>query len=175
MTVEALRGRRPEVLGDLLERYGCEIQGVAYLILRERAAAEDVVVETLLTAFDRGDSLRDPDALRPWLLRIATNRALAVRRHEGRVVQLHVVPEAAGHDPDADERLALLSVVGALPARMRAAVVLRYYADLPVREVAEALGTSENTVKTQLREALERLRLALAESDTPRSREASNG
>ncbi len=66
MTVEALRGHRPEVLGDLLERYGREIQGVAYLILRDRAAAEDVVVETLLIAFDRRGSLRDPDALRPW-------------------------------------------------------------------------------------------------------------
>ena len=44
---------------------------------------------------------------------------------------------------------------------MRAAVVLRYYADMSVREAAEALGTSENTVKTQLREALEHMRSAL--------------
>ena len=175
MTVEALRGHRPEVLGDLLERYGREIQGLAYLILRDRSAAEDVVVETLLIAFDRGDSLRDPDALRPWLLRIATNRALGIRRSGGRVVQLHVIPERATSDPDIEERLAMLSIVDRLPARMRAAVVLRYYADLPVRDVATALGTSENTVKTQLRQALERLRLALAELDTPRSREAHHG
>lgn len=47
MTVEALRGHRPEVLSDLLERYGREIQGVAYLVLRDRTAAEDVVVDTL--------------------------------------------------------------------------------------------------------------------------------
>jgi RNA polymerase sigma-70 factor (ECF subfamily) len=173
MTVEALRGHRPEVLDDLLDRYGREIQGVAYLILRDRSAAEDVVVETLLTALERGDSLRDPDALRPWLLRIATNHALGVRRREGRVVQLSVLPEGAGHDPDIGDRVELLRVVGELPTRMRAAVVLRYYADLPVRDVASALGTSENTVKTQLREALERLRSALA--DAPRSLEASHG
>ena len=99
MTVEALRGRRPEVLADLLDAHGRELQGVAFLILRDRAAAEDVVVETLLTAFDRGDTLRDPDALRPWLLRIATNRALAVRRSEARVVQLHVVPDRVAPTP----------------------------------------------------------------------------
>jgi RNA polymerase sigma factor (sigma-70 family) len=173
MTVQALRDRRPEVLGDLLERYGREIQGVAYLILRDHQAAEDVVVETLLAAFDHAGSLRDPDALRPWLLRIASNRALAMRRSESRVVTLAVVPDSARHDPDAAERLTLLSVVHQLPVRMRAAVVLRYYADLPVRDVAAALGTSENTVKTQLRESLERLRIALAE--TPRSREAIDG
>ena len=175
MTVEALRGRRPEVLGELLEQHGREIQGVAYLILHDRAAAEDVVVETLLAAFDHGDALRDPDALRPWLLRIATNRALAVRRSGARVVQLHVVPDRADRPSDEDERLTLLAVVDRLAPRMRAAVVLRYYADLPVRDVAAALGTSENTVKTQLREALEHLRHALAELDTPRPREVTHG
>jgi RNA polymerase sigma-70 factor (ECF subfamily) len=173
MTVEALRGHRPEVLEDLLERYGREIQGVAYLILRDRAAAEDVVVDTLLTALERGDQLRDPGALRPWLLRIATNRALGVRRSSARVVQLHVVPDRPSRRPDEDERLTLLGCIDGLAPRMRAAVVLRYYADLPVREVAEALGTSENTVKTQLREALEHLRRALADEGT--SREASHG
>jgi RNA polymerase sigma-70 factor (ECF subfamily) len=174
MTVEALLDRRPEVLADLLDEFGRELQGVAYLILRDRAAAEDVVVETLLTAFDRGDTLRDPEALRPWLLRIAINRALAVRRSGARVVQLHVVPDRAAPAQDEDSRLALLAGLDRLPARMRAAVVLRYYADLPVKGVAEALGTSENTVKTQLREALERLRLALADEDL-RSREAAHG
>ena len=76
MTVEALRRGRPEVLATLLDEYGREIQGVAYLILRDRAAAEDVLIDTLMTALDRGSQLRDPAALRAWLLRIATNQAL---------------------------------------------------------------------------------------------------
>lgn len=173
MTVEALRGHRPEVLGDLLERYGREIQGVAYLILRDRPGAEDVVVDTLLTALDRGDTLRDPEALRPWLLRIAVNKALSARRSTSRVVQLHVLPDRAGRRTDEDERIALLGVVDRLAPRMRAAVVLRYYADLPVRDVAEALGTSENTVKTQLREALAQVRTALGDAET--FREAFHG
>jgi RNA polymerase sigma factor (sigma-70 family) len=173
MTVEALRRHRPEVLDDLLERYGREIQGVAYLILRDRAAAEDVVVDTLLTALDHGDQLRDAEKLRPWLLRIATNRALGVRRSSSRVVQLHVVPDRPARRPDEDERLTLLACVDRLAPRTRAAVVLRYYADLSVRETAEALGTSENTVKTQLREALAQMRAALDEGgETP---EASHG
>jgi RNA polymerase sigma-70 factor, ECF subfamily len=177
MTVEALRGHRPEVLDDLLARYGHEIQGVAYLVLRDRAAAEDVVMDTLLTALDRGDQLRDPNALRPWLLRIATNAALGMRRSTSRVVQLHVVPDAPAFRPDDDERLALLASVDRLAPRMRAAVVLRYYADLPVRDVAETMGTSENTVKTQLREALELMRRTLGEREGARAgaREAING
>ena len=75
MTVQALRGHQPEVLDHLLATYGPEIQGVAYLILRDPSAAEDVVIDTLLTALDRGEQLRDATAIRAWLLRIATNRA----------------------------------------------------------------------------------------------------
>jgi DNA-directed RNA polymerase specialized sigma24 family protein len=64
MTVEALRRQRPETLADLLEAYGREIQAVAYLIVRDHAEAEDIVVETLLTAFERGGAIRDERALR---------------------------------------------------------------------------------------------------------------
>jgi DNA-directed RNA polymerase specialized sigma24 family protein len=65
MTVAALRGHRPEVLDDLLARYGRELAGVARLTLRDQAGAEDVVVDTLLMALDRGEQLRDEAALRP--------------------------------------------------------------------------------------------------------------
>jgi DNA-directed RNA polymerase specialized sigma24 family protein len=80
MTVQALRRGRPEVLAELLDRFGRDMQAVAYLIVRDRAAAEDIVADSLLAALDHGRSLRDDDALRPWLLRIATNRALRYRR-----------------------------------------------------------------------------------------------
>jgi RNA polymerase sigma factor (sigma-70 family) len=163
MTVAALRGHRPEVLDELLARFGRDLQGVAYLILRDRAAAEDVVVDTLLTALERGHQLRDETALRPWLLRIAMNQALGARRSGARVVALHVMPETADAEADHAARLALLAAVDQLAPRTRAAIVLRYYADLSVRDVAVALGTSENTVKTQLREALAHLRAWLGD------------
>ena len=166
MTVEALRRRRPETLGDLLEAYGRELQSVAYLILRDRAEAEDVVIETLLTAFEKGGSIREERSLRAWLLRVATNHALASRRRSGRIVRLDLVPDrsAAGDlGTDTSTRLALLSGIADLPLQMRAAVVLRYYADLSVDEVATTLGKSPNTIKAQLQTALDRLRIHLAD------------
>ena len=166
MTLEALRRRRPETLDALLAAYGRELQAVAYLILRDRPAAEDVVIETLLTAFERAGQIRDERALRAWLLRIATNKALSVRRTESRVVRLEVVPERASPrdlSGDATDRLALLDSVAALPLQMRAAIVLRYYADQSVDEVAATLGKSPNTIKAQLQTALDRLRIHLAE------------
>lgn len=166
MTVEALRRRRPETLADLLDAYGRELQSVAYLILRDRAEAEDVVIETLLTAFEKGGSIREERSLRAWLLRVATNHALASRRRSGRIVRLDVVPDrsAAGDlGMDTSTRLALLDGIANLPLQMRAAVVLRYYADLSVSEVAATLGKSPNTIKAQLQTALDRLRIHLAD------------
>src|SRR5215207_7472417 len=90
MTVEALRRRRPETLGALLETYGRELQSVAFLILRDRAEAEDVVIETLLTAFEKAGSIRDDRALPAWLLRVATNHALGVRRRSGRTERARI-------------------------------------------------------------------------------------
>jgi RNA polymerase sigma factor (sigma-70 family) len=60
----------------------------------------------------------------------------------------------------------LLAGVDELPPQMRAAVVLRYYADLSVDAVAVALGKSPNTIKAQLQTALDRLRGHLAEPVT---------
>ena len=161
MTVQALRDHRVETLADLLDRFGREIQAVAWLILRDRSLAEDVTIETLLTAFERGDQIRDDAALRAWLLRVATNKAISLRRSSSRVVELHLAPDRAAPGSVADEaadRVALLAGVADLPIQMRAAVVLRYYADLPVEAVAAALGKSPNTIKAQLQTALDRLR-----------------
>ena len=174
MTVDALRRGSVDVLDVLLDKYGRELQRVAFLILHDSAAAEDVVADTLITAFERGASLRDPGALRPWLLRIAANHALQHRRRAVRVVHLDLLPDAAAkrqgasasERADADDLAALWQGVAALPPRTRAAIVLHYYADLPVVDVAAALGVSANTVKSQLKSGLQHLRSALADAPT---------
>ena len=178
MTVQALRSRRPETLAELLDAHGREIQAVAWLILRDRLLAEDVTIETLLTAFEKAGQIRDDAALRPWLLRVATNRALSMRRRSARIVDLALVPDAAAPGDlatDSADHVALLAGMAELPLQMRAAVVLRYYADLPVEEVAKALGKSPNTIKAQLQTALDRLRRSLADqtgSVAPEARHA---
>ena len=175
MTVQALRDRRPETLAELLDAHGREIQAVAWLILRDRLLAEDVTIETLLTAFEKAGSIRDDTALRAWLLRVATNKAVSVRRSTARIVDLSVVPDRAApgdHASTTTDNVALLAGVAELPVQMRAAVVLRYYADLSVDEVARALGKSPNTVKAQLQTALDRLRRSLTDPAATAATEA---
>jgi RNA polymerase sigma-70 factor (ECF subfamily) len=175
LTVDRLRRGEPQVLAELLEQHGKEIQGVAYLILRNAADAEDVLMDTLVAALDRGSSLKDPAALRPWLLKIATNQALGRQRRFRRVTWVQLPTDSPGPLVDTTEHVALVQSLAGLPIRSRAAVVLHYYADLPVAEVAAVMGTSENTVKSQLRTGLARLRQVLDTSVVPVSHaEATN-
>ena len=121
----------------------------------------ETLADTLLTALERGHQLRDETALRVWLLRIAANKALGMRRRSVRLIRLGSLGETSSPEvmeSAALERVLLIDELASLPPRIRAAVVLRYYADLSVDEVAAALGTSRNTVKTQLRIGLDRLR-----------------
>lgn len=158
---DMVRRGADEALDALYVRYADEIQGVAFLILRDRFDAEDVMADTLIAAWKKGPELRDPAALRGWLLRIATNRALSLRRRrrDVRLVETLEVPTADSTGPLA-ARMALLGAIDDLPIEMRAAVVLHYFADLTVEDVARSLGKSPNTIKSQLRVALGRLRAA---------------
>jgi RNA polymerase sigma factor (sigma-70 family) len=169
MTVARLRLGRTEVLADLLDGHGRDMQAVAYLVLRNHTAAEDAVADALLIALDKGRELRDENAVRAWLLRIVTNRALRMRERSLRVVELDVAAEAtaAPPGPDRDDLLALWQAVSNLPPRMRAAIGLRYYLDLPIETVAHILDVSPNTIKTQLKSALAHLRRDLAEEGSP--------
>ena len=167
-----LRANKPGVIADLLAEYGAAIAGVAYLIVRDASDAEEIVMDTIETAWRQAHKLRDDGALRTWLLRIATRKALSRRRRQRPSQPLE---EAFGQaapawsEPSLD-RLIVAEALSGLPARMRAAVALHHYADLTVPQAAQARGTSENTVKSQLREGMARLRQAL---DAPQPTEAA--
>jgi RNA polymerase sigma-70 factor, ECF subfamily len=132
---------------------------VARLLVPRASDAEDLAQQTLERGMRMIGQLRDPAALRPWLLTIETREAIRLRRQLRSFVTLNQpVVEIAQASHDEDDRLAVRAALAHLSPRVRAVVVLHHMAGLSVREVADAVGTSENTVKTQLRVGLARLR-----------------
>lgn len=157
-----IRQREPDALDELLRLHGGELHAVAFLILRNEHDAEEAVADTLLAAWRKIETLRDSDRLRPWLLAIAARSALRQRRRfRPHVISLDAASMLPGETPSFAAELDFRDAINRLPPRMRAAIALHAVADLPVAEVAHALGTSENTVKAQLREARARLRVTL--------------
>ncbi len=129
--------------------------GVAYVVLGRRAEAEDVAQETLARAYVRWRSVQE--YAEPWVVRVAGNLAIDRVRRRGHVGALPARDHAG---PDAT-RIDLQRALAALPRRQREAVVLRYLADLPERDVATMLGCSPGTVKTHTSRGLASLRRAL--------------
>ena len=123
--------------------------------------AEDCFQETFIAALRAYPRLRADSNLRAWVLTIAHRKALDA--HRGRARRALPVADPAAVDgraapagPVGDE--ALWDAVGQLPARQRSAVVLRYVADLPHRDIAAAIGCSEEAARRSLHEGLTRLR-----------------
>ncbi len=123
--------------------------------------AEDCFQETFISALRAYPRLRSDSNLRAWVLTIAHRKALDAYR--GRARRALPVAEPAA----ADERVSpfptrrddsLWEAVDKLPARQRSAVVLRYVADLPHRDIAAAIGCSEEAARRSLHEGLTRLR-----------------
>jgi len=123
-------------------------------------AAEDCFQETFLAALGAYPRLRADSSPRAWLLTIAHNKAIDHLRRGRRTVavaEIDAVDERGAPAPDR----AVWSAVAALPPRQRAAVTLRYVGDLSHREIAAAIGCSEEASRRSLHEGLETLRSQL--------------
>jgi len=143
--------RLPE-LGPLAVR-------VAYAILRSRPDAEDVAQEALVRAFRGLRSLRDPRALRSWLVRTSFRLAIDARRRRQRRLEreARLVPPAPETPADELQRERLLGALDALPEKLRLTLVLAAIQGYDVREVAALLAVPEGTVKSRLHLARRRL------------------
>jgi RNA polymerase sigma factor (sigma-70 family) len=123
--------------------------------------AEDCFQETFIAALRAYPRLRPDSNPRAWVLTIAQRKALDAHRRRARRA-LPVADPAAVDDRTQDappaHDSALWEAVRELPARQRAAVVLRYLADLPHRDIAEAIGCSEEAARRSLHEGLTTLR-----------------
>lgn len=149
-------------LGAAFEREAPVLLAAARAITSDRSEAEDLVQTTFELAIRRVHQLRDPNALRAWLLTIQTREAFRTIRRLRRT--LHVsggVPEGSVVPLAMADHIAIRDALRALPPRMRAAIVLHHMVGMTVPQVAHAVGRSENTIKSQLKDGLARLREAL--------------
>ena len=156
---------RRRTLTRLVEQHQGALLRVCYVILRDRELARDAVQETFLKAYESLGGFRGDCAERTWLMRIAMNTCRDMLRsgwlrHNDRRVTPEDLPLAtnAPCDPDA---LGLMCEVMALPRKLREAVVLYYWQDMTVGEVARALGITHSSASFRLARARGKLRVML--------------
>lgn len=165
----------PLAVEALFREYQQPVYRLAVSFLQDAAEAEDVTQETFIIALDNLAAFRGDAALSTWLYGIALNlcrRRMRKRRGLARVVerlknallQPEPLPSVEASFLTNDRDRTLWHAIQALSEKHRLPVILFYYHDLPVAEIAQVLDLPKGTVISRLHTARERLRLALADA-----------
>lgn len=152
--------RHDDVVERLARERGRALVGYAFLLTWDQSAAEDLVQEALVRTFARSRSLDDLWGAEAYVRRTMLNLFLDTRRRStrwGGIRHLVARGDVADDDLTTPEQLDVRRALVDLPRRERACVVLRFYDDLTVRQIAERLGVSEGAVKRYLSTGVKRL------------------
>jgi RNA polymerase sigma factor (sigma-70 family) len=124
------------------------------------AEADDCFQETFLSALKAYPALRPDSNLRAWVLTIATNKAIDAARSRGRRAVPVADPNsgAASEDPAMDGADPIWQAVRCLPPQQRAAIAHRFLLDMTYRDVAEAMGITEEAARANVYQGLKKLR-----------------
>ncbi|HEY8478024.1 MAG TPA: sigma-70 family RNA polymerase sigma factor [Chloroflexota bacterium] len=171
--VRLLARRDDRALRELYDRYGRLAYSLAFRVLREREAAEEVVQDVFLKLW------RDPDRYVPergpfwtWLLSVVRHQAIDTlrsrHRHDqgARLMKEKTGIVVANDDPDevawlSERRARVRSALARLPEAQREAIELAYFEGLTQSEMAELLHEPLGTIKTRVRRGIQRLRALL--------------
>lgn len=137
---------------------------MCYIYLHDVQLAEDAVQETFIKAVRAWDSFRGEAGVRTWLTRIAMRTCMDMRRgfwfrRVDRRVTPEMLPDRAQEAEEGESALTL--AVMNLPKKEREVILLYYYQDMNMKDIAETLGVTQPTVSYRLRRAKEKLRTEL--------------
>jgi RNA polymerase sigma-70 factor (ECF subfamily) len=158
----------PDAAEVLVRRHWDGLYRAALVILQDHAGAQDVAQDAMLSALSSLKRFDRRRSIRPWLHRIAVNRALDYlrarsRRRESRSMDTDAIAaEALVHGGLSPE---LSSALASLTPEDRAIVALRHLFDYRSNEIGELLGIPAGTVRRRLRSALGAMRVSLEEGE----------
>jgi len=159
LVLAARRGSR-DALGQIFDRHWPRVWRAAYSTTGERELANDAAQDAFLQAASALDRFDHRRPLEPWLVRIATNRAIDLVRARRRLVSEELADERfAFDDPLPDDELR--EALARLGPERRAVIALHYWLDYTTPEIADVLDLPLGTVNSRLARALGDLRQQL--------------
>lgn len=158
-----------ETLRRMIREHQPQLTRLCYAILHDRTLAEDAVQETFLKAWRGLAAFRGDATEKTWLTHIAVNvcrdlRRSAWFRFTDRRVTPDMLPEPAADAPASAADRELTAAVMSLPLRLREPVLLYYFQELTMPQIAAALGVSHQAVSSRLARARRMLRAELERS-----------
>ena len=159
----------------IYELYHVPLFRSAYLICGNREDAEDVLQDTFVTCWLCIGQLRQEESFRYWLFRIMTQAARKKAKEHGRqqpdedivrradLAAMQLGSSASVQNEQTEDKILLESALSALDQASREVIVLYYYEEMSVKEVAQTLGILEGTVKSRLYFARKKLKRIVQE------------
>lgn len=152
------------IIEQMIDQYGDDVLRLCLLYLGDRQLAEDAFQITMTKAWRQLHTFRGESGVKTWIMRIAANACKDMLRSGWLRMLRRSEPEEklfAAAAPDDTQRRELRALVLALPGKYREVIVLYYYEDMKVREIAQLLGMPMASVSSRLRRARATLKLEL--------------
>lgn len=140
---------------------------LAYSYVKNADDALDIIQESIYKAFSSIDSLKNPSYIKTWFYRIVVNTSLDFLRKRKKeiIVGEEFLFNCNEGEYDSYEDFDLKAALDNLPENYRNIIILRYFEDLKLQEIAEILDENINTVKTRLYTGLKKLRIKMNDDE----------
>ncbi|WP_188207860.1 sigma-70 family RNA polymerase sigma factor [Alkalibacillus aidingensis] len=162
---------RLELLDHCMTQYGTEIKRLVYAYVRNHADTDDVVQEVFITVYQKIDQFQHQSELKSWIYRIAINKSKdhlrgfkhRQQRLKQKLEQTFKKEATNQQTPEqvslqTEESKKLLVQVYQLPIKYKEVIILYYFEQLSVKEIADILNINTNTIKARLKRGRERLK-----------------
>jgi RNA polymerase sigma factor (sigma-70 family) len=136
-----------------------------FLICHDHERAEDITQDAFVELLRRWERVSDYERPGAWVRRVAIQLAIRSHRRDKRRWRAEHAVDVSAQPPFSEVDIDVFNAVRNLPAQQRAAVVLFYFEDLPIGEIADLLGCSPATARVHLHRARVRLGRLLAEQE----------
>lgn len=149
-----------------IKLYQTSLYRLALGMLQNPQDAEDALQDTILIAYNKLDTLRDPDSFRPWVMKILSNTASDMLRKRKSSIPIDEMEGLVSSEAtDLSSTITLWEAVCSLNKDYRSVVVLFYYEDLTIKDISTITGLSQGTVKTRLSRARQQLKNLLSKGE----------
>lgn len=135
---------------------------IAYTYVKNQDDALDIVQESICKGLDKIKSLKDVDSIKPWFYKLLINTSIDYIRKNKKYIQgieEIAINSFAEHEIDVD--IDIQMALDSLPKDSKSLIILRYFEDMKISDIANVLGENENTIKTRLYKTLKLLKVKI--------------
>ena len=159
---KAIKGDKDAFL-DLIESQKEKLYKIAYTYVKNEQDALDIIQETICKAYVSLETLKKPRYFNTWLIKILMNVALTTVNKNKKVMYLEDKEIIQHTNPisECNDRLDLITELDKLPQKYKDVIVLKYFDDLTIKEIANVLDIPIGTARTNLYRGLENLRKSM--------------